>query len=99
MRRGRNRKGGDEEGGLSEKKERNPNWSKIEILSLIAAKRPKYIDEMTVEEPKELMCPKLGKWGQIVFVLNSTRGEEEVEMKGDACKYKWSTLLSDFKKI
>lgn len=45
------------------------------------------------------MCPELGKWGKIAVILNSSKGEGDVDRDRDACKYKWTTLLSDFKKI
>ena len=90
---------GDDEAGASSKKERDPNWSKSEILCLIELKRQEYIDEMTVKDARELMCPELGKWGKIALKLNAAKGEGDVERGGEACKYKWNTLLSDFKKI
>ncbi|KAG0627716.1 hypothetical protein M758_2G222900 [Ceratodon purpureus] len=31
--------------------------------------------------------------------MNASKGEGDVERDGPACKYKWNTLLSDFKKI
>ena len=92
-------KGHDEEAGPSSKKERDPNWSKAEILSLIEAKRQEYLEEMSVDDPRELICPELGKWGKIAKILNASKGEGDVDRDRDACKYKWSTLLSDFKKI
>ena len=45
------------------------------------------------------MVPELGKWGKIALILNAAKGEGDVHRDRDACKYKWSTLLSDFKKI
>lgn len=66
---------------------------------MIEAKRKEYIDEITVEDVRELMCPELGKWGKIALILNSSKGEGDVERDRDSCKYKWNTLLSDFKKI
>lgn len=54
---------------------------------------------MSVQDARELMCPELGKWGKIAMILNSSKGEGDVERDRDAYKYKWSTLLSDFKKI
>ena len=54
---------------------------------------------MMVEDARELMCPEIGKWGKIAMVLNSGKGEGDVQRDRDACKYKWSTLLADFKKI
>jgi hypothetical protein len=44
------------------------------------------------------MNPKLGKWGKVALVINAGK-VDVVERDGPACKYKWSTLLSDFKKI
>ncbi|KAG0572793.1 hypothetical protein KC19_VG125600 [Ceratodon purpureus] len=81
------------------KKDRDPNWSKSEILSLIEAKRSEYIEELTVEDARELMCPELGKWGKIAVKINASKGEGDVERDGPTCKYKWNSLLSDFKKI
>ncbi|KAG0606268.1 hypothetical protein M758_9G127100 [Ceratodon purpureus] len=81
------------------KKDRDPNWSKSEILSLIEAKRSEYIEELSVEDARELMCPELGKWGKIAMKMNASKGEGDVERDGSACKYKWNTLLSDLKKI
>lgn len=95
-RRGR---GSTDDAGPSSKKDRDPNWSKSEILALIEAKRQEYVEEMSVDDPRELMCPELGKWGKIALKLNASKGEGDVDRDRDACKYKWSTLLSDFKKI
>lgn len=92
-------RGNENDAGTSNKKERDPNWSKAEILNLIEAKRQEHVAEMAVEDPRELMCPELGKWGKIAMILNAGKGEGDVERDRDACKYKWSTLLSDFKKI
>lgn len=79
----RGRIGEDDTGGPS-KKDRDPNWIKSEILGLIEAKRQEHIDEMTVEDPRELMCPELGKWGKIALVLNAGKGEADVHRDRDA---------------
>jgi hypothetical protein len=56
------------------------------------------MDELAAEDPMELMNPELGKWGKIARVINTGK-QDEVDRDGPAYKYKWSTLLSDFKKI
>jgi hypothetical protein len=56
------------------------------------------MDEMAAEDPRELMNPELGKWKKIAVIINTGK-EDGVQHDSQACKYKWSTLLSDFKKI
>jgi hypothetical protein len=62
--------GNDSETGPS-KKERDPNWTKHEILSLVEAKRQEYMDKLAAEDPRELMNPKLRKLGKIALVINT----------------------------
>ncbi|KAG0578609.1 hypothetical protein KC19_4G036600 [Ceratodon purpureus] len=90
---------GEDDTGARSKKDRDPNWTKSEILSLIEAKRQEHLDELTVDDPRELMCPELGKWGKIAVLLNATKGDGDVHRDRDSCKYKWNTLMADFKKI
>ena len=65
---------------------------------LVEAKRHEYMDELVVVDPRELMNLELGKWRKIVVVINSEK-QDRVYRDGPTCKYKWSTLQSDFKKI
>ena len=89
----------EDDAGPSSKKKRDPNWSKGEILALIEAKRQEYINEMNVEDVRELICPEVGKWGKIAIILKSSKREGDVGRDHESCEYKWSTLLSIFKKI
>ena len=56
------------------------------------------MDELAAEDPRELMNLELGKWGKVAFIINAGK-VDVVKQDGPAYKYKWSTLLSDFKKI
>jgi hypothetical protein len=87
----KSRAGNDSKTGPS-RKERDPNWTKQEILPLVEAKRQVYMDELAVEDPKKLMNPELRKWRKIALVINNGK-QDKVEQDNHACKYKWSTFL------
>jgi hypothetical protein len=40
---------------VKSRKERDPNWNRLEMLALVRAKRAEFIDELQVDDPRELM--------------------------------------------
>jgi hypothetical protein len=42
-------------GNVKSRKERDPNWNRLEMLALVRAKRAEFIDELQVDDPRELM--------------------------------------------
>jgi hypothetical protein len=90
-------------GGPSRKcrKERASNWSALEILDMVAAKRQEFLEDIEVEDARELMHPEQTKWGKIANKVNEAGRLRGGHSPRDvlACKYKWQTLLADCKKV
>jgi hypothetical protein len=77
-------------GPLKSRKERASNWTFLEILDLVAAKKQEFLEDIEVEDARELIFPEQTKWGKIAAVVNEVgklRGGH-VERDGLACKYK-----------
>lgn len=86
-------------GGPSRRrKERDPNWSKEEIMALVEAKRLEHLEEMEVIDARDLMFTDVTKWGKIALEVNAISWGEVVR-EGPACKHKWQSTMSDFKRI
>jgi hypothetical protein len=49
------------------RKERDPNWSRIEMLALVRAKRAEFIEELEADDPRQLMNPEMSKWEKFPF--------------------------------
>ena len=79
-------------GPLKSRKERALNSTLMEILDMVATKK---------QDAKEFIFPEQTKWGKIAAVVNEARKFQggHVERDGLACKYKWQTLLADYKKV
>jgi hypothetical protein len=98
------RKASSSGGGASppkSRKERACNWTLLEILDMVAAKRHEFLEDIEVEDARELMHPELTKWGKIAIKVNEAgkvRGGH-IARDGLAYKYKWQTLLADYKKV
>ena len=86
---------------LKSRKEQALNWTLIEILDMVAAKKQEFLEDIEVEDARELMFPKQTKWGKIATVVNEARKlrGSHVERDGLACKYKWQMLLANYKKV
>ena len=101
----RKRKGGTSADAASpsrkSKKERASNWSALEILDMVAAKKQEVLEEIELEDARAFMHPEQSKWGKIATQVNAAglvRGGHSPR-DASACKYKWQTLLADYKKI
>ena len=64
---------GDPEGAgpTKRRKERDPNWSREEILALVEAKREEYLEEMEVLDARDLMATDISKWRRIAEKVNA----------------------------
>ena len=80
------------------RKERDPNWSKEEILALVEAKRLEHLEEMEVIDARDLMSTNVTKRGKIAIEVNNITGGG-VLPEGPACKHKWTLTMADFKRI
>jgi hypothetical protein len=91
---------GNREGGGKSKprKERDPNWNRVEMLALVRAKRAEFIEELEADDPRLFMNSEMTKWERISVSVSSTDGIECIRT-AEACKYKWQTLMPDYKRI
>jgi hypothetical protein len=101
----RKRKGGTSADAVGpsrkSRKERASNWSVLEILDMVAAKKQEFLEDIEVEDARDLMYPDQTKWGKIatqVYEAGLVRGGHSPR-DALACKYKWQTLLADYKKV
>lgn len=85
--------GGPSRGG---RKERDPNWNMMEMLALVRAKRKEFMEDLEVDDPRTLMQSEGSKWERIALFVNVADGLT-CYRSPDACKYKWQTLLPDYK--
>ena len=88
-------------GPLKSRKERALNSILMEILDMVATKKQEFLEDIEVEDAKELIFPEQTKWGKIDAVVNEAGKLQggHVERDGLACKYKWQTLLADYKNV
>jgi hypothetical protein len=69
-------------------KERDPNWNRLEMLTLVQAKRTELIAEIEVDDPHELMSPEMTKWEKVSLSVNAGP-RISCYRSPKACKYKW----------
>jgi hypothetical protein len=83
------------------RKERASNWSVLEILDMVAAKRQAFLQDIEVEDARELMNPEQTRWGKVATQVNEAGRARGGHSPRDAvaCKYKWQTLMADYKKV
>lgn len=85
------------EGG---RKERQPNWTQIEIAALIQAKKEKFLHNLDNVHDPNLMRREATQWSEISAKVMEICGEHaECKRHKRSCKEKWGTLLVDYKKI
>jgi hypothetical protein len=78
------------------RKDRQPNWSQVEISALIAAKRELFLEELDVVDGRDLMNPEASKWIRVSqHVMRA--GHSPCMRDGPACKAKWNQLIPDYK--
>jgi hypothetical protein len=80
------------------RKDRQPNWSPLEISTLIAAKREQYFEELDAIDGRDLMNSNATKWIRISHLVMAT-GQSPCMRDGSACKAKWSQIIPDYKQI
>jgi hypothetical protein len=80
------------------RKERDPNWNRLEMVALVRAKRAEFMDELEADDPRELMNPEMSKWHKISVAVNAVQGIS-CYRSPEACKYKWQTLLPEYKRV
>jgi hypothetical protein len=80
------------------RKERDPNWNRLEMIALVCAKRAEFMEELQVDDPRELMSSEMTKWERVSLHVNTALGITYFKSI-EACKYKWQTLLSNYKQI
>jgi hypothetical protein len=56
---------------LKGRKERDPNWSRLEMLALVRAKRAEFMDELQVDDQRELMSTEGTKWERVSLSVNT----------------------------
>jgi hypothetical protein len=80
------------------RKERQPNWGGPEVLALIGAKEKEHDAQRLSSDARDNMEPALIKWTRIAEEV--AKAECSTFPRGPlACRDKWQTLLSDYKKI
>jgi hypothetical protein len=80
------------------RKDRQPNWSPVEISTLIAAKREQYFEELDAIDGHDLMNPDATKWVRISQLVMAS-GQSPCMRDGSACKAKWNQIIPDYKRI
>ena len=80
------------------RKDRDPNWNKVEILDMVDCKDAKHLEELDIEDSHDIMQPETSKWTHIASKVN-VAGNRAYHRHGATYKYKWQTLLSYYKKI
>jgi hypothetical protein len=70
----------------------------MEMLALVRAKRAEFMEELEADDPTDLMNPKMSKWQKISVVVNAVQGIS-CYRSPEACKYKWQTLLHEYKRV
>jgi hypothetical protein len=80
------------------RKERDPNWNCMEMISLVRAKRAEFMEELTVDDPRELMNTDMTKSERVSLSVNAGAGIS-CYRSPEACKYKWQTILHEYKKV
>jgi hypothetical protein len=80
------------------RKDRQPNWSPLEMVALIAAKREQYFEELDVVNGHDLMNLDASKWVRISHLVMAT-GQSPCMRDGPACKAKWNQIIPDYKRI
>jgi hypothetical protein len=68
------------------------------MLVLVKAKRSKFMEELEADDPRLLMNSEMTKWKRISSSVSVTEWIECIN-SAEACKYKWQTLLPDYKRI
>jgi hypothetical protein len=67
-------------------------------MALVRAKRQEFLEELDIEDPRELMSSEMTKWEKVSLSLNRADGISCFRT-AEACKYKWQQLLPDYKKV
>jgi hypothetical protein len=80
------------------RKDRQPNWSPLEISILIAAKREQYFEELDAIDRCDLMNPDATKWIHISQLMMAA-GRSPCMRDGSACKAKWNQIIPGYKRI
>jgi hypothetical protein len=64
-------------------------------------RRQEFLEDIEVKDARELMHPELTKWGKIAMKLKEAgkRRGGHIARDGLAYKYKWQTLLAEYKKV
>jgi hypothetical protein len=65
---------------------------------MVDCKEAEHLEELDMDDSRDLMQPETSKWTRIAAKVNAA-GNGPCHRDGAACKYKWQTLLSDYKKI
>jgi hypothetical protein len=68
------------------------------MIALVCAKRAEFMEELQVDDPRELMSSEMTKWERVSLHVNTALGITYFKSI-EACKYKWQTLLSNYKQI
>jgi hypothetical protein len=68
------------------------------MLALVRAKRVEFMEELEADDPRLLMNSEMTKWERISISVSAAEGIE-YRRTAEACKYKWQTLMPDYKHI
>ena len=68
------------------------------MLVLVQSKRVEFIQEVEADDPCELMDSKMTKWEKISLSVN-VGARISCYYSPEACKYKWQTLLLEYKHV
>ena len=74
-------------------KERDANWTLPEMLELVHAKKEEWLEDIEVEDGRDLMNPETTRWRQISTKVNRNKALGAPDRDGSMCKYKWTALL------
>jgi hypothetical protein len=82
-----------------------PNFQKketqiAEMMALAIAKWDKFLDELAIVDQREFIDPESSKWDKIAIKVDvALVGQPHINRGGLACKYKWQSMVQEFKKI
>lgn len=69
------------------RKERDPNWNRMETLAFVRAIRSEFLEEIDADDPRVLMTTEGTKWEKIAVSVNLADGVT-CYRSSDGCKYK-----------
>ena len=69
-------------------------------MTLAATKHDEFLNNLDVADQRELMDPESSKWERITSRVDAAlTGQPHIYRSGPTCKYKWQSMLQEYKKL